>query len=263
MNKYDLADEELHTAWILRNYLEQSRTADFEKLSRSARRAAIERDRNRYLLKLQQTKQAKTYRQTKKNFEHTRPYVHLTLEERRSVVQEVADCVAGWGFARLFAECIDKTHFDPTRTPKSIDEQAFEQVVSRFEQYLVSTDELGGHKNFGLLVHDNNETVARKHTQLMRRFHKQATVWTSLERLIETPLFVDSRLTSMVQIADLCGYALRRYLENNETDLLYRIFPRAHRKYDMVVGVRHFATPACGCDICRAHKPKPQVAAVP
>jgi hypothetical protein len=62
----------------------------------------------------------------------------------------------------LFAECIDKLHFDPNRGGRSIDEQAFEQVVSRFEQYLVNAYESKGQKNYGLLVHDNNETVARK-----------------------------------------------------------------------------------------------------
>jgi hypothetical protein len=213
MARYGLAGEELHTAWILRTYLEQSRTADFEALDWDARRAAVERQRNAYLLHLQKTNQNKSYRQVKKNFAHTRPYIHLTLHERRAVVRDIADCVSNWGYARLFAECIDKIHFDPTRTGRTIDEQAFEQIVSRFEQYLVNTDETRGQRNFGLLVHDANETIARKHTQLMRHFHEQGTLWTRIERIIETPLFVNSSLTSMVQIADLCSYALRRYLE--------------------------------------------------
>lgn len=155
----------------------------------------------------------------------------------------------------MFAECIDKVHFDPARTTRTIDEQAFEQVVSRFEQYLVNTD-TSGPKNDGLLVHDNNETVAKKHTELMRRFHQQGTFWTTVQRIIETPLFVDSGLTSMVQIADLCSYALRRYLENQETDLFMRIFPRADRVQNRVLGVRHFAPGACACEICRGHRPQ-------
>ena len=72
---------------------------------------------------------------------------------------------------------------------------------------------------------------------------------------IETPLFVDSKLTRMVQIADLCAYALRRYLENGETDLFRPIFACADRIGDTTVGVRHFSPPACDCAICRAHRP--------
>jgi hypothetical protein len=112
-------------------------------------------------------------------------------------------------------------------------------------------------------VHDNNETVAKKHTRLMRRFHREGTLWTRIERLIETPLFVDSSLTRLVQIADLCGYALRRYLENGETDLFTRIFPRADRRGSVVVGVRHFTVSSCQCEICKGHRSKALVLLTP
>ena len=104
-------------------------------------------------------------------------------------------------------------------------------------------------------MHDNNPTVARKHTELMRNFHAQGTLWTRIERIIETPLFVDSKLTRMVQIADLCSYALRRYVENNrEADLFRPVFSRADRIRNTAVGVRHYTAPACACEICQAHR---------
>jgi hypothetical protein len=252
--RYGLGGKELHTAWLMRPYLEQSRIVGFENLDRAARRAAVERERNTYLLALQRNRNRVTYRQAKKNFAHTQPYIHLSLNERKELVREVADAVSGWGYARLFAECIDKIHFDPARNRKTIEEQAFEQVVSRFEQYLENSEERRGQRNYGLLVHDNNETVARKHTHLMRGFHQQGTLWTTVNRIIETPLFVNSSLTSMVQIADLCSYALRRYLENSETDLFRRVFTRADRVGATAVGVRHFTSPACVCEICQAHR---------
>ena len=87
----------------------------------------------------------------------------------------------------------------------------------------------------------------------MRDFHRKGTLWTNVERIIETPLFVDSQLTSMVQIADLCAYALRRFLENNENRLFDHIFARADRYQNRVVGVRHYTDAACQCTICLAH----------
>ena len=87
----------------------------------------------------------------------------------------------------------------------------------------------------------------------MRNFHKQGTLWTSIDHIIETPMFVDSGLTSMVQVADLCAYALRRYVENQETDLFYRIFQRADRVGSFTVGVRHFTVQECKCQICDTH----------
>ena len=107
---------------------------------------------------------------------------------------------------------------------------------------------------YGLLIHDNNETVAKRHTELMKRFHERGTLWTEVNRIIETPLFVDSQLTGMIQIADLCAYALRRYLENQEDDLFDLVFARADRKGDTAVGVRHFTQPDCTCKICLSHR---------
>ncbi|MFH0795277.1 MAG: DUF3800 domain-containing protein [bacterium] len=181
----------------------------------------------------------------------------MSHEERRNFIKEIADWVSQWGFARLFAECIDKIHFDPIRAGKSVDEQSLEQIVSRFEQYLKNMSRSTSEENYGLLIHDNNETVAKRHTELMRGFHQKGTLWTDVRSIVETPLFVDSQLTSMVQIADLCGYALRRYLENDEQDLFDLVFQRADRIGSTVVGVRHFTRPNCSCKICCSHRKSP------
>jgi hypothetical protein len=251
--RYDLAEDEFHTAWLLRKYLEQSQIPNFAGLDRAARRSAIQRRRTAELLRLQRSPDAGPYRQTKKTYKHTEPYIHLTFAERLTAAQDVADAVARWGFARLFAECIDKVHFDPKRAGRTVDEQAFEQVVTRFDRYLTNIQEPGASQNFGLLVHDNNESVAKRHTELMRRFHQQGTLFGQINRIIETPLFVDSKLTRMVQIADLCAYALRRFVENREMNLFKRIFARADRVGSRTVGVRHFTGLGCGCPICDAH----------
>ncbi len=253
--RYGLQNAEIHVGWILRPYVEQKKIKGFEKLTFAQRRYEVERLRKSDMLTLQRSPRKALYKQTKKNYTQTEAYVHLTYTERRAFVEEIAKAVGDWGYARLFAECIDKLHFSPSRTRQSVDEQAFEQVVSRFEQFLRQINTGAQTKSFGLLIHDNNETVAKKHTQLMRKFHSDGTLWTQIDNIIETPLFVDSALTSMVQIADVCAYSLRRYLENNEEDLFDHIFKRADRKGDVVVGVRHFTNTTCTCKICKGHRP--------
>lgn len=252
--KYGLRDTEMHTAWMLRSYLEQSKIANFDSLTYVQRRYEVEKLRKVELLRLQRVGNSKQYRQTRKNYAKTQGYVHLSYDERRAFIKEIAQCVSNWGFARLFAECVDKIHFDPARATQGIDEQAFEQIVSRFEKYLGYINSGQDKKCFGLLIHDNNQTVAKELMELMRGFHQKGTLWTSVVNIIETPLFVDSELTSMVQVADLCGYAMRRYLENGEEELFDLVFERADRKDDIVVGVRHFTDPSCRCKICRAHR---------
>jgi hypothetical protein len=179
----------------------------------------------------------------------------LTHDERMNFLRVVADRVGTWNHVRLFTECVDKVHYVSMRNPLSVDEQAFEQVISRLEQYLENTRNRGsGEPNYCLVIHDNNQTTALKHTQMMQRFHRRGTFWTRIANIIETPLFVDSSLTGMVQVADLCSYAIRRYLENSESDLFDRVFPIADRNpRGVVVGARHFTNFACTCKICVGH----------
>ncbi|MFM9972439.1 MAG: DUF3800 domain-containing protein, partial [Burkholderiales bacterium] len=134
-----------------------------------------------------------------------------------------------------------------------IDEQAFEQVVSRFEKYIANLPAPTEGQSYGILIHDKNETVALKHTRLMRSFHDTGTLWTSISHLVDTPFFVDSSLTRMVQMADVCAYVLRRYCENQETELFDIIFSRADRANGRAVGVRHYTNSSCACQICVHH----------
>jgi hypothetical protein len=258
--KYDLQDAELHTGWMLRRYKEESTIPNFVKLSSIERRSKVTQLRKAELLRLQKIG-GSPYRQVKKNFAHTDAYIHLTYQERVQVVMEVATRVSRWGNARLFAECVDKIFFDPVRTGKTVAEQSFEQVVTRFEHYLqiIGANDPIPQLCYGLLIHDNNETVAKRHTALMKDYHKKGTSYLSLERTVETPLFVNSQLTSMVQIVDLCAYGLRRYLENGEEDIFNLVLKRADRNKGVLVGIRHYTDPSCTCRICSERRTLPMV----
>jgi hypothetical protein len=255
-HKYQLENSEIHLGWILRPYLEQTKINGFDHLNYTQRRSQVEQFRKTELLRLQKSGNPKLYHQIKKNYLKTNSYIHLTYSERKEFIKTVANCVSKWGFARVFAECVDKVHFDPAKRAnnQTIDEQCFEQIVSRFEQYLQIIGSGMPKSCCGLLIHDNNQTVSRKHTDLMKLFHKKGTPWTNLKAIIETPLFVDSQLTSMVQIADLCAYSIRRYLENSESELFDLVFQKADTKDGVVVGVRHYTKPNCLCKICTSHK---------
>jgi hypothetical protein len=250
-NEFGLDDSEIHTAWILRKYIEQNKIPNFDKLPRDVRIYEVQKIRKTVLFGLQKSGGSK-YRQQKKNFKETENYIHLTFLERKEFILRIARIVSGWSTARLFAECIDKISYDPKRSTNSISEQALEQIVSRFEAFLSFRSQT--EKNlFGMLIHDNNQTVAQRHTNLMKQFHKTGTLWLKIPHIIETPLFVDSKLTSMVQLADLCAYSIRRYLENNEDTLFELIIQRADTKNNKRVGVRHFPGSGCDCKICRNH----------
>lgn len=248
--KYALNEAEIHTGWIKRTYFEQSKIDGFDKMNYSERRSAVLSARTAEIYRVKKTGNSKALKQLKKNYENTNSYIHLTFSERMDFLREVADTIGSWSFVRIFAECIDKVYFDSSKAVHSTDEQAFEQIVSRFEYYLNNISH-NGEQNYGLLIHDNNLTECVKLTSLMKVFHKKGTFWTKIRHIIETPLFVDSSLTGMIQLADLCALALRRYLENGETDLLNRIKPRFDNRHGKVVGVRHFSKDDCTCELCQ------------
>jgi hypothetical protein len=263
MTRYGLAGEELHTAWLLRKYLEQSRIDGFEALDWDARRVAVERMRVAEVYRVRKLGIAKRNSALKNLFRHTAPYVHLTLAERRNLIVEVAEAIRLWEWARLFAICIDKVHLRTAQSSDEVNKRAFLEVMSRFASFLLwaEDDSVGDDESvypeFGLMIHDNNPTVAAKHTHLMRflRNHPSERLH-HLKRIAETPLFVDSSLTRMVQLADLCAYTLRRYVENGETEVFSILFepantygprlrvpiPRTH--------IRHQSSETCACLIC-------------
>lgn len=259
--RFGLATAEIHTAWIARRYPEQERIGGFAALDDNERRKAVKREREGMLLKKAALRGPDAVRGDRKNYEKTAAYTHLTHAQRIDLLRELADIVSGWSDAYLFAECTDKTTFAgaPPGTPPY--EEAFTQVVTRFDRFLRTRQPPA----LGILVQDKNETVQRRLTDLMRSFHRQGTKWlTQIERIIETPLFVDSQLTSLVQIADLCAYATRRYCEKGEPDLFGRIVGRFNAVSGRLVGARHYVGHRhCHCMICsRRRRPRTAVPVV-
>lgn len=263
--KYGLEHSEIQPAWVLRSCLEQSRVPDFKSLNYFDRRQAVEQLRKAELARLQELARTnpKAYQQTKKNHRLTAPYIHLACDERAALLWEIAECIASWKFARLFAACINKASHPVANDPRffsmqrEVDEQAFEQVAACFEAYLSKASAAEKRNHCGLFVHDHNDTETKKRMELMQKFHHRGTTWTNLAHVVETPLFVNRQLTGLVQAADLCGYALRRYLENDEEELFDIVFQRADRRDGNVTGVRHFTGRGCECKICLAQNARP------
>lgn len=243
---FELANIELHAGWMARRYSEQESVPNFESLDYQARRSAVENAINKRAgilgVKGNQVK-IKAYRREQKSI---LPYIHLTRSQRHACLQAVATELSGWSEVRIFADAICKGDFSAGRlTPY---EMAFEQIVSRFQTFLAKKGSLG------LIVSDNNETAAPRLTKLSRKFHKDGTLYKDIVNIVETPFFVDSSLTSLIQMADLCAYALRRRIENQESALWNIINPRVEQLGNAMVGVRHYTGKRpCNCDICTAH----------
>lgn len=192
---------------------------------------------------------SKAVRTLTRNYRESAPYLHLSHGERMAILRTLADLIGTWSDAVIFADAQDKSAHQPASPDERILEFAFEQVVSRFHHFLERTDTTPG-----ILVQDRNDTAAGRLTMLARRYHERGTPWATYTRIVETPLFVDSHLTSLVQMADLCAYAVRRFFENGEHDLFDRIYPRFDRHAGRLVGLRHYTgRNNCACRVCQDH----------
>ena len=248
--RYGVGGAELHAGWMARRYAEQELISGFASMSREDRLRLAKAKRDELMLKRAAFRGVDSIKELRKNFAKTAPFLHLTHAERRGLLNEVAREVASWPDCVLFAECTDKSAFGGRAPATPPFEEAFTQVVTRFHYFLT-------HENdFGMLVRDRNDTVAKRLTELMRRFHAEGNRYTSqIPWLIETPLFVDSTLTSMVQVADVCAYALRRYFDNGETELFDLVYPKIRRRNGRCVGGRHYRgrNRQCECRMCADH----------
>jgi hypothetical protein len=240
--RFGLERAEIHAAWMARDYPEQATVHAFESLSWTDRRDAVVAART---LNLSRPRTNNQQRSLLRNYVKSEPYVHLSREERFDCLFDLAALLAGWGDARIFAEAQDKVHggnacgFD----------SAFEQVVTRFNTYLELTSQA-----LGLLVQDNNQTVSRRLTEMMRSFHDSGTSWSEITRIVETPMFVDSGLTSMVQLADLSAFATRRFFEKGQVALFDRLYRRFDWHQGTLVGLRHYTgAHECRCRVCIDH----------
>jgi hypothetical protein len=269
MGRYGLAGAELHTAWLLRKYLEQSKIVGFDQLDWEERRRQVARLRVAEVHRVRKLGIAKRNAQLKKVFRHTDPYIHLTWFERNRLAREIAEAVASWDWAVLFGACIDKAHFLTAEPDGEINTSAFSMVLVPFARHLERIDQYrfwqgGGSgsdapvREFGLVIHDNNPTIALKHKRQLQnmREHQRRAGFDLFDRIIETPLFVDSGLTRMIQIADLWGYSLRRHVENGEDHLVSILHNRSwielgESRFPVPrICTRHLTDAGCSCWVC-------------
>lgn len=155
--------------------------------------------------------------------------------------------------ARLFGAAIHKETIaaqDPTQHTLNPMEYAFEQVCSRFDQYLGRLHRANNTQR-GLIVLDKSADE-RTLQNMARDFRLDGHRWGRLRNLAEVPLFVDSKATRMIQFADMIAYALRRYYERGEQ----RYFDLIARGFDaeggIVHGLIHYvpANHSCSCPSC-------------
>lgn len=132
---------------------------------------------------------------------------------------------------RLFAAVISKSKI----SPKDPIEFAFEPVCSRFDQYLMRLHRQNDTQR-GVMICDRTTVQNEKGLQsLISNFREVGHRWGILRNLSEVPLFLDSRASRLIQLADLIAYALSRHYERSDS----RFFDIISKRFDETNGKVH------------------------
>ncbi|MGH1590781.1 DUF3800 domain-containing protein [Methylobacterium phyllosphaerae] len=97
-------------------------------------------------------------------------------------------------------------------------EHAFEMLINRFDLFLRKRFQQGDPQR-GLLVMDES-SYEKRFQGLARNFKTQGHRWGQLRNLAEVPLFVDSRATRLIQLADIVSYSIFRNFEKKDDRFL-------------------------------------------
>ena len=186
----------------------------------------------------------------------SQPWKGLNQDEARGTIKSVLDVLANaYGTARAFACVVHKDSF-PNRDPMEI---AFEDLCSRFDRYLQRL-RAGGDTQRGLVILDKTtyETTLQR---MSVEFRTLGTRWGVIRHLADTPFFVDSRASRVIQLADHVAHAVFRRYEVGDTQYFDRIAHKFDAEDGIVHGLAHKepGNPRCMCIACvtrRAAEPR-------
>lgn len=135
---------------------------------------------------------------------------NVPLSARERAIKDALD-VAVTKRCRLFGAVLEKSRC----SGQDVTQVAFEQVSSRFDQYLGRLHKQGDTQR-GLILLDKC-AVERRIQTMAREFKSTGHTFGRLRNLSEVPVFVDSEASRLIQLADLVAYALFRHHEFNDS----------------------------------------------
>ena len=136
-------------------------------------------------------------------------------------------------------------------------ELAFEDLCSRFSMYLSNLPKDSQPRERGLIILDKSsyETSLQR---LALDFRTLGTRWKGgvIQNLVETPLFVDSKASRCIQMADHIAYAVFRRYQHGDTLLFDQVAGRFHQQDGIPHGLAHKQKyiKSCMCPACLSRR---------
>ena len=112
----------------------------------------------------------------------------------------------------LFGVALKKSHFQGN----SLSEELFTQITSRFDMFLKRRYDRTGKRERGIAIFD--KSTSEQQFQIWSQiFQKMGNRWGNTSaNFAEVPLFLDSKMSRLIQLADLIAYSLFRKYEHHD-----------------------------------------------
>jgi len=168
--------------------------------------------------------------------------------DRKRILLDVLDfLVTAYESATAFGVAIHK----PSYQGRDLFEFAFEDLCSRFDQFLQRKRSATSDRHRGLIVLDKSSSEPSLQ-RLASTFRSQGTRWGQLNNIVEVPLFVDSSASRAIQLADHIAHSVFRRYQAGDTSYLDRIIHRFDQANSVFHGLSHktLRTPLCTCPAC-------------
>ena len=133
---------------------------------------------------------------------------------------------------------------------------AFEDLCQRFDYFLARLRREGEpHRGMIILDKTTRETSLQK---LSREFRKTGTRWGDLKNIADTPFFVDSRASRLIQLADHVAYSVFRRYNSGDSQYFDIIANRFDEDGGVIHGLshKHNGRDACMCPCCLSRRLK-------
>lgn len=154
----------------------------------------------------------------------------------------------------LFGVVLNKPDY-PSISPI---QKTCEELAGHFDAYLYGLENSGddNQPQRGLMIFDKSRHEKTVQA-LMAEYRGTGASFGRVKHLAEVPLFTDSKITRMLQLADFIAYAIYRRYESGDTRLLDGILPRFCESAGILHGLKHLNSNYrdCYCPACLSRRP--------
>lgn len=172
----------------------------------------------------------------------------LLRKEREALMSELYATIDVAGFPSLVAFAA-AMHVSKAQSEDQVLHDTFQDLIQRFNTFLKRQHKLG-HTHKGLVIID--QAHQKNYRQLLASFQKEGTEFGYIGNIIDIPYFAGSHDTRMIQLADLCAYAVFRNYEHTDPKYFNAMLERFDKRNPdgPIDGLKHFTDMPCGCLGC-------------